>query len=114
MYTAEIIAADFKTTPYPHQLKELEEHGLDVSRALLWQMRAGKSKLVINTACMLYRKNEIDAVVILRPNGVHENWVRRELPKHHWDTVKHEALVWNTAVSGEMGKKRVPAAERDA
>lgn len=100
-YTAEIIGADFKTVPYHHQLKELEEHGLDKSRMLLWQMRTGKTKTIIDTACMLRQRGEIDAVVIVAPNGVHLNWPQRELPIHLWGTVPSDTLAWRTDIAGE-------------
>lgn len=94
------ILADFKTDPYLHQLKEFETSADTPARALLWQMRSGKSKVVVDTCCHLYRERKIDAVVVLAPNGVHENWLRRELRIHHWDSVEHEALAWRTGVAG--------------
>lgn len=51
MYTAELLEADFKTSPYEHQLLEFERYGLDRARALLWTMRTGKTKVIIDTAC---------------------------------------------------------------
>ncbi len=80
---------------------------------MLWAPRTGKTKAAVDKACHLYREGLIDAVIVLAPNGVHDNWVRRELPKHHWNTVPHETLVWRTSTAGEMAVKRAPAAERD-
>lgn len=108
------ITADFRTEPYSHQLREFELHCEDPGRALLWVPRTGKTKAVVDMACHLYKEGRIDAVVVLAPNGVHENWIRRELPKHHWDTVPHESLSWRTSAVGEMGITRVPASERTA
>ena len=108
------ITADFRTEPYHHQLVEFEQHCESPGRALLWVPRTGKTKATVDKACHLYREGLIDAVVVLAPNGVHDNWVRRELPKHHWDTVPHETLVWSTSTAGEMGVNRVSAAKRDA
>jgi len=112
MYTAELIEADFKTVPYSHQLKEFEQHGLDQVRALLWTMRTGKTKVVIDSACALYKKGKIDAVIVLAPNGVHENWIRRELPIHHWDTVQRDTLTWRTSACGTVGINAVPKDQR--
>lgn len=94
------ILADFKTDPYLHQLREFEASADLPARALFWQMRTGKSKVVIDTACHLYREREIDAVVVVAPNGVHENWLRRELPIHHWDSVDRRELAWRTRTAG--------------
>ena len=108
------ITADFRTAPYSHQLREFEAHCESPGRALLWVPRTGKTKSVIDTACHLHKEGHIDAVVVLAPNGVHENWIRRELPKHGWPTTEYKALAWRTSVAGEMGVKRAPAAEREA
>lgn len=72
----------FKTEPRPHQQKEFDLHRNDRKRALLWRMRSGKSKAAIDLANYLFLKNKIDAVLIVAPNGVHNNWVRREFPTH--------------------------------
>lgn len=106
------ILADFKTPPYLHQLREFEASADMPARALLWQMRSGKSKVVIDTGCHLYTAHKIDAVIVIAPNGVHENWIRRELPIHHWDTVERDTLTWRTAVAGDKGVERVRAHER--
>lgn len=71
--------------PYEHQAKEFYGHRATRSRALLWQMRTGKSKEIIDTACFLNQAAEIDGVLIVAPNGVHRNWTIRELEKHHWN-----------------------------
>lgn len=106
------ILADFKTTPYIHQLLEFEASCDEKSRALLWQMRTGKTKVTIDTACHLFLRGEISAVLVIAPNGVHDNWIRRELPIHHWDTIDRDTWTWNTEIAGEASKTRVKAHER--
>lgn len=83
---------------WKHQQAEFDQHRDDVARALHWQMRTGKTKAMIDLACYRYRKGEIDGVLILAPNNVHGNWVRRELPMHHW-LLPYKAMVWNTAMA---------------
>lgn len=106
------LLADFKTDPYLHQLREFEEAAETVARALLWQMRTGKTKVVIDTACHLFKTGLIDAVLVIAPNGVHENWTRRELPRHHWDTVEYEALPWRTNVAGTLAENHITPGQR--
>ncbi len=108
------IEADFKTEPYLHQLREFEVSADLPARALLWQMRTGKTKVVIDQACHLFKAGKIDAVLLFAPNGVHENWTRRELPRHHWDSVDRDVLVWRTDVAGPKAGERVKAGERGA
>lgn len=72
----------FKTQPYRHQAKEFDEHKNDAARALLWQMRTGKTKVMIDTAAYQFCQGAITGVIVLAPNGVHNNWIKRELPVH--------------------------------
>lgn len=106
------ILADFVHPPYLHQLREFEDHCETSARALLWQMRTGKTKLCVDTACHLYLAGLIDCVLVFAPNGVHENWTRRELPKHHWTTADRDTLAWDTDTAGDKGVGRVAAHER--
>jgi SNF2 family DNA or RNA helicase len=114
LFTRQLLDADFKTAPYDHQLREFERSCELPGRALIWQMRSGKSKFTVDTACHLWRAGLIDAVLLFAPNGVHENWVRRELPLHLWENIPHTPLVWQTSAVGknQKGLRRVPAAER--
>lgn len=93
------MAFPFKTVPYKHQAREFEEHRDDAARALIWQMRTGKTKAMIDLACYLWEQLEIDGVVVVAPNNVHLNWQRRELPIHHWDTVPRRSFVWDASKS---------------
>lgn len=101
------IDADFCTTPYLHQLKEFELYAEDPARALLWQMRTGKTKVIIDTACHLYSTAKIRTVLVFAPNGVHENWARRELPTHHWKTINYATFVWKTALKNDKDQKEL-------
>lgn len=70
------------TKPFPHQAREYNEHRKDDARALLWQMRSGKTKAIIDLAEYRFGVGDITGLVVLAPNGVHDNWARRELPRH--------------------------------
>lgn len=84
-----------KTTPYAHQAKEFLLSKDSVYRALLWQMRSGKTKEIIDQAHYLFCENKIDGVIVIAPNGVHDNWIRREMPVHAWDCVRRNCFVYN-------------------
>ncbi len=84
----------FKTTPFKHQLKEFNGHWTDRSRALLWQPRSGKSKVIVDTACALYEAMEIGGVLVIAPNGVHVNWREIEIPTHQWQGGKGRSHTW--------------------
>lgn len=92
-------AREFIHPNWKHQDREFELHRDDPARALHWQMRTGKTKAMIDLACYLHEQGRIDGVLILAPNNVHANWVRREIPEHHWLGVAYSAMAWNTSRS---------------
>lgn len=80
----------FKTEPFNHQRDEWERSREEAARAIFWEQGTGKSKLTIDTACWLYLRGLIDGVLVVAPNGVHRNWVEKEIPDHVPDEViKH-------------------------
>lgn len=113
MTTEALIGADFVYPPFDHQLIEFENHVTDRSRAFLWQMRTGKTKATIDTACHWAVNNDLDAVIVLAPNGVHRNWVERELPRHHWRTVPYRTLYWNSEVAGQQSEFKTKAQKQE-
>lgn len=58
----------------------------------------GKTKPIIDTAASLYERGEIDALLVVAPNGVHRNWVTDELPVHMPDRVmkKTHCMFWRS------------------
>lgn len=111
MFTSALLDANYKTEPWHHQLVEFDL-GVELpARALLWQMRTGKTKQIVDTASHLYRRDLIDAVIIFAPNGVHENWTRREVPLHGWDDINHITLPWRTAICSASAGNRMSKAD---
>lgn len=113
-YTEALIGADFVLPPFNHQLEEFETNVEEPARALAWTMRTGKSKAAIDKACHLYKRGLIDGVMIFAPNGVHANWIDRELPTHVWPGIPTAAVVWRSKVGGSKAVKRIRKAERGA
>lgn len=91
----------FRLPNYKHQQDEWDRHRDDDARALLWQMRTGKTKSVLDLACYRHQKGDITAMLIIAPNGVHVNWLRRQLPQHMWDSVPHVAHAWQASEAGK-------------
>lgn len=88
----------FRMPAWEHQLREWE-HRDDKARMLRWQMRTGKTKAMIDLACYLHEKGEIDGVIVAGPNNVHLNWARKEVPKHVWEGVRYRSIAWDTTKS---------------
>lgn len=68
-------------TNFQHQADELR-YLAETYRALFWEMGTGKSRVIILTADQLHLEGKIDGVVIVAPNGVHQNWIELEIPTH--------------------------------
>lgn len=98
---------DFKTNPFLHQAREFEEHCFDDARAMAWSMRTGKTKAVIDRAMAMHDEGIIDAVLVVAPNGVHLNWIERELPIHGWDRIKWHGMAWRSAVVSSKGGSKL-------
>jgi SNF2 family DNA or RNA helicase len=83
--------------PLKHQAEFLAVAARRASYALFWEQGTGKTKALIDNVAMLLVEQEIDAVFVLAPNGVHRNWYVEELPKH-WpkDVPAYEAFCWDT------------------
>lgn len=76
------VTYEFKTVPFNHQREEWERSREEEARAIFWEQGTGKSKLTIDTACWLWMRGLIDGVLVVAPNGVHRNWVEKEIPDH--------------------------------
>jgi len=72
----------FKTKPYDHQRKAFYLSRDKESFALLMEQGTGKTKVIIDNAAYLYAQGKITALVVVAPNGVHRNWLRKEIPAH--------------------------------
>jgi SNF2 family DNA or RNA helicase len=95
---------EFKTKPFSHQLTTFEETWHLPWHAVFWEQGTGKTKLIIDTAAKLYMEDEIDALVILAPEGVHRNWITDEIPIHMPDSVAEQARTFFYQ-SGRSGTK---------
>ena len=82
----------FKTECFSHQLKEHKRHYKDEYRALIWEQGTGKSKTILDMACRLHEEGLIEGLLIMAPNGVHQNWVVEEIPKHY--AGKSKVFLW--------------------
>jgi SNF2 family DNA or RNA helicase len=71
-----------KTRPMSQQLTALARLEGKRNFALLMEMGTGKTWTALADAERCYIGNKIDALLIIAPNGVHTNWIRREIPDH--------------------------------
>ena len=86
----------FKTTPYAYQLTCLNRFGKWGAFALLAEMGTGKTWIIINNIADLWAAGNVDSVLVLAPDGVHTNWVLKEIPKHMPDWVRMRCAAWSS------------------
>lgn len=85
-------------TPWAHQQDEWDNYRDHDARALLWQMRTGKTRSTIDVAFhRFFETQDIDGLLILAPNGVHVNWTRRQLPQHAWKDKPWKSHAWQAS-----------------
>ena len=89
----------FKTKPFAHQRKALEDSWAADYYALFMEMGTGKSKVAIDTIGALYKARKITAALILAPKGVYDNWVKGEIPTHLPDDINRMVVRWTPSTA---------------
>jgi SNF2 family DNA or RNA helicase len=59
-------------------------------------MGSGKTKPIIDNASELFRRQEIDGLLIISDNGAYRNWVDYEVPKHLPEWVPNRMAAWSS------------------
>ena len=72
----------FGTEPFDYQRDCFLVSRARRSFAIFLEMGLGKTKVLIDTACYLFREGLIDRVLVIAPNGVHRQWVLQQIEKH--------------------------------
>lgn len=85
-------AYEHRIAPYKHQVAALKRSCFLPEFALLLEMGTGKSKVIIDNACILYEAGKIRTVLIIAPNSVYRNWSLREIPTHTPERIQH--VIW--------------------
>lgn len=65
-----------------HQVQALQRMAGRDAYALLMEQGTGKTWTLLADAERLYAQGKIDALLVVAPNGVHTNWINREIPTH--------------------------------
>ena len=71
-----------KTQGMTHQLQAVRQMVGRSTYALFMEQGTGKTWTLLADAERLYAKGTIDTVLVVAPNGVHTNWIKREIPTH--------------------------------
>jgi hypothetical protein len=76
--------------------------------ALLCRPGTGKSKMIIDHAGLLYAHGKISCLIVVAPNGVHEQWAQPAIPDHISLDVPWTGGAYTTG----MGKRAYEQLER--
>ena len=71
-----------KTQGMAHQLEALRRMNGKPYYGLLMEQGTGKTWALLADAERMYSRGLIDGVFVVAPNGVHSNWIKREIPAH--------------------------------
>jgi SNF2-related domain len=77
----------YKFASWAHQLKAVPLLIRNPYYALWWEMRLGKTKAIIDTACTLFDNDALDVCCIVCPAQVKDVWLDKEfgeIQKHCW------------------------------
>lgn len=71
----------------------------------LYEQGLGKTKVSLDIAAWQFATGRIEAVLVIAQNGIHRNWVERELPKHLPEWCNARSAVWNSTMRADQRKR---------
>jgi len=95
----------FKTPPYKHQLKALENSWEKSYFAYFMEMGTGKSKVLLDNIAMLYDQGKVNGALIVAPKGVIGTWYNQEIPAHLPDHIEKEIVLWQANITKGQSRK---------
>ena len=89
---------------HPHRLPPYRQQHEALRRsikrrvfALFMDQGTGKTKVIIDTAAILFDRNIIEALCVVAPMDVHVQWVEEQLPLHLPSHIRARCAVWRAA-----------------
>ena len=90
---------EFETKPFDHQQDVIRDSWDAKHYALFMEMGTGKTKVAIDTMAILYEENKLNAVLVIAPKGVFDNWVRKEIPVHLPKRIPRNIVRWQPNIT---------------
>lgn len=92
-----------KTNPMSHQIVGCSRMKNAKVFALGAEQGTGKTWMLLADAERLWLGNEIDAMLVIAPNGVHTNWALREVPTHLG--IPYTVTTWVSGATAKQAKR---------
>jgi SNF2 family DNA or RNA helicase len=89
-----MLSYDYKTNPYDHQRRVLEDSWAAEYYALFMEMGTGKTKVAIDNIGVLFEAGKITAALVVAPKGVYDNWAKSEIQTHLPERVERHVMRW--------------------
>ena len=83
--------------PRSYQFEAFEKFCHAEYFALFFDMGTGKTKTAIDIAVYKYETKQIDFVLVLAPNMVHQQWCYQQFPEHC--CIDYEYMIWSRRMS---------------
>lgn len=108
--TRGIILKDYKfeTEPFDHQRDVIRDSWAAPYYALFMEMGTGKTKVAIDTMGILYEAKKINAVLVIAPKGVFDNWVKKEVPVHLPKRIPRKIVRWQPNITQKFHDELEP------
>jgi SNF2 family DNA or RNA helicase len=79
---------------YAHQMEDADRFDHCVYFALLNEQGTGKTATLLEIAARKYRRGEINALLIIAPNGVHRQWAAEQIPQWLPEDIEREVMCY--------------------
>lgn len=87
-----------KLPPLGKQKDVIDGHWFEPIWALLCRPGTGKSKMGVDHAALNYMAGNIEALIVIAPNGVHRQWAEEAIPTHLGDVVPVTTCVYDSGM----------------
>jgi SNF2 family DNA or RNA helicase len=99
----------FKTQPYEHQQKALQQSFDKPYYGLFMEMGTGKTKVLLDTVGILHHNHKIEGALIIAPKSVFTVWVKNEIPMHYPFVDECDIVSWSNAstIKNRLAQERL-------
>lgn len=84
----------YRRPPLAHQRAFFEATRDRPHAPLFYEQRTGKSKIIVDTVAYSWLRKDIDAFMVIAPNGVNHDWITEHLPLDLPVSISWRGVTW--------------------